>query len=126
MIIGKKSRVVLRGGHGHNCSSDVAHGAPDTDDGKELGGAMHPSNMLVTMVKNLTPAELDEMVQTLQKMLKLLPLDGTSNADERLRHDLEVLVTGYEMGQRSARQSPPTGVESDAENESGEGEAREK
>lgn len=52
--------------------------------------------------KGLSPAETTQAVQQLRWILESLPVDGESAADGRLRLDLELFITGYDLGAQSA------------------------
>lgn len=52
--------------------------------------------------KGLSPAETTQAVQQLRWILDSLPADGESAADARLRLDLGLFITGYEIGAQQA------------------------
>lgn len=66
------------------------------------------ANVIATL-GGLMPGELEETMQTLRAVLRSLPADNASNSDARLRHDLTVLLTGYDAGRPSADATAKSG-----------------
>jgi hypothetical protein len=66
------------------------------------GDAMSALQELQATFAGLSPAETRQAVQQLRWILDSLPADSKSAADERLRTDLQLFLTGYEIGAHAA------------------------
>lgn len=58
-------------------------------------------------IGRLTKANVAEVMTQLEALLEALPADTASDTDARLRHDIEVLLTGYKAGTPCHRTRPP-------------------
>jgi uncharacterized iron-regulated protein len=54
----------------------------------------------------LTKADVATVMVQLEAVLSALPADAASDTDARLRHDMEVLLAGYNASRASGRGAP--------------------